>query len=221
MKIKALSLWQPWATWIAEGRKTIETRMWSTDYRGPLLICAARKLDTDQMDPDEAKGLPFGKALAVAQLVGCRPMTEADEPAAMCPCEPGRFAWVLTDIQPIREPFAVRGRQKLFSVDVGADLCVRPESEDTMAKKEGGAVAEHGTKIMDAKTGEVLTLQAAADRLEGIAAKADEIRKARDERDAAKAEVDAAKETLKDREGELRDLEGEMNDLVMGQKRLF
>jgi hypothetical protein len=38
--MKALTLHQPWATAVAEGIKTIETRSWSTSYRGPLAIHA-------------------------------------------------------------------------------------------------------------------------------------------------------------------------------------
>lgn len=41
--MKALTLWQPWASLIALGVKTIETRSWSTSYRGPLAIHAAAK----------------------------------------------------------------------------------------------------------------------------------------------------------------------------------
>lgn len=48
--IKALSLWQPWATAIACGAKRIETRHWSTKYRGPLAIHAAQ---TDQCSRPE------------------------------------------------------------------------------------------------------------------------------------------------------------------------
>lgn len=40
--MKALSLWQPWATLIAIGAKRIETRHWSTSYRGPIAIHAAK-----------------------------------------------------------------------------------------------------------------------------------------------------------------------------------
>ena len=39
--MKALTLWQPWASLVALGVKTIETRGWRTDYRGPLLIHAS------------------------------------------------------------------------------------------------------------------------------------------------------------------------------------
>lgn len=42
--MKALTLTQPWATLIALGAKRIETRSWSTDYRGPLAIHAAKGL---------------------------------------------------------------------------------------------------------------------------------------------------------------------------------
>jgi hypothetical protein len=41
--MKALTIWQPWATLIAAGVKRIETRSWSTDYRGPLAIHAAAR----------------------------------------------------------------------------------------------------------------------------------------------------------------------------------
>ncbi len=40
--MKALTLWQPWASAVAVGAKRIETRAWSTEYRGPLAIHAAK-----------------------------------------------------------------------------------------------------------------------------------------------------------------------------------
>jgi hypothetical protein len=42
--MKVLSLTQPWATLAAIGAKKIETRSWSTAYRGPLAIHAAKGL---------------------------------------------------------------------------------------------------------------------------------------------------------------------------------
>jgi hypothetical protein len=38
--IKAISLWQPWASFIPQGLKHYETRSWKTSYRGKLLICS-------------------------------------------------------------------------------------------------------------------------------------------------------------------------------------
>lgn len=40
--MKAITLYQPWATLMAMGAKKIETRGWSTSYRGPLAIHAGR-----------------------------------------------------------------------------------------------------------------------------------------------------------------------------------
>lgn len=40
--MKALSIRQPWAWLIIHGGKDIENRTWTTSYRGPLLIHAAK-----------------------------------------------------------------------------------------------------------------------------------------------------------------------------------
>jgi hypothetical protein len=39
--MKALTLWQPWASMVALGEKRVETRCWSTKHRGELAIHAA------------------------------------------------------------------------------------------------------------------------------------------------------------------------------------
>ena len=47
--MKALSLLQPWASLIAVGAKTIETRSWATKYRGLLAIHASKKITNEQL----------------------------------------------------------------------------------------------------------------------------------------------------------------------------
>src|SRR5438270_7339154 len=49
MKVKAITLWEPWATAMRLMLKKIETRHWQTGYRGPLAIHAAARL----IDPPE------------------------------------------------------------------------------------------------------------------------------------------------------------------------
>lgn len=109
--MKALSVKQPWANMIASGQKTIETRTWKTVYRGPLLIVSAKT-------PDIA---PAGQALAIAELVDCRPMSVLDESAARCSNYEGAFAWVLKNIRSI-PPFPVSGQPALFDVELPAGL---------------------------------------------------------------------------------------------------
>jgi len=64
--MKALTLTQPWATLVAIGAKRIETRDWSSRYRGPLAIHAAKGF------PDGARAvvgrIPFLEALNAAGI---------------------------------------------------------------------------------------------------------------------------------------------------------
>ena len=132
--MKALSLWQPWASFVAEGHKTIETRSWSTRYRGELLICAAKKtgskLRGERVFLEEALGvklvdkkIPLGQAVAIVDLVDCRSITYtlidsiSPKEYVLGNYEIGRYAWILENIRKI-EPFPVIGRQGLFNVNI-------------------------------------------------------------------------------------------------------
>ena len=132
--MKALSVQQPWATLIAEGLKTIETRGWLTRYRGPLLICSTKTLPRYKdmilgdifpsfdlpahLQPLQLKDLPRGMALAKTTLQDCRAMTLCDEKAAMCEYYNGACAWLLEDIKKLPGPFPVSGKLGLFEVEI-------------------------------------------------------------------------------------------------------
>lgn len=105
--MKAISLREPWASIVMKGKKTIETRVWKTDYRGKLLICASAT----------PKSEVSGNAIAIADLVDCRPMTKTDEIQACCSVYEGAYSWVLQDIKSIK-PFKVKGKLGLFEVDL-------------------------------------------------------------------------------------------------------
>jgi hypothetical protein len=107
MMIPALSVKQPWASMIASGEKTIETRTWLTPYRGPLVICSS--------------ALPKGygvtrRALCVVFLKHCREMTVADERAACCPIYEKAKAWCFAAERRIglKAIENVRGQKWLF-----------------------------------------------------------------------------------------------------------
>lgn len=84
--MKAITIWQPWASLLACGAKQYETRSWATSYRGPIAIHAAKKnvIDTmliPELVKDEMKkcigamagtkweNLPTGAVIATAELV--------------------------------------------------------------------------------------------------------------------------------------------------------
>lgn len=48
--MKALSIKQPWAELILQGKKTIEIRSWNTKYRGYFLIHTSKKLDMEAIE---------------------------------------------------------------------------------------------------------------------------------------------------------------------------
>ncbi|HAL07380.1 MAG TPA: hypothetical protein DCP26_08540 [Brevundimonas sp.] len=140
--IKALSVWEPWASLIAAGVKRHETRHWETTYRGPIAIQAARTLDLagapdqlcqDVLGPLWPKERPRGRVVAVAYLSDCIPtdrvlqeLTAADREAGNYAA--GRFAWRLDDIRPLTEPIPLTGRQGLFNWEQPQDLRERLEA---------------------------------------------------------------------------------------------
>jgi activating signal cointegrator 1 len=67
MMLKALSLTQPWATLVALGAKRIETRSWSTPYRGPIAIHASKGFPSWARDTCDEK--PFYGVLTRARVL--------------------------------------------------------------------------------------------------------------------------------------------------------
>lgn len=128
-KVKAISLWQPWASAIAYGAKLVETRSWKTTHRGLLLIHAARSKDGRDWDGairpylsgvPEYSELPFGAIVAVAELVTCLPTTSlrsdlSDRELALGDYSAGRYGWILRKVRRI-EPIPYKGKQGLFEV---------------------------------------------------------------------------------------------------------
>jgi hypothetical protein len=90
--MKAITVWQPWASLVAIGAKKYETRSWATSYRGPIAIHAATKkphlvayppvdvairsaevlgFPADIRTVDALCSLPRGCVIAIAELVEC------------------------------------------------------------------------------------------------------------------------------------------------------
>ena len=107
--MKAISLHQPWALMVARGIKDIETRTWSTEYRGELLICSTKR--------PAIPNYPLGMALCIVQLVHCRPMALVDQERACYPMSKELFSWFLAHRRTIK-PFPVIGRQGFYEVEI-------------------------------------------------------------------------------------------------------
>lgn len=137
--MKALSLWQPSASLIARGVKTIVTMLATTDYRGPIAIHAAKTLDLAGSPDDLCRSalgrewrssVPLGAFVAVGQLVDVawsvdleKTLTLADRAAGVFSYD--RYAWTLTDVRTLRRPIPQAGRPGLFNWDPPEDLYER------------------------------------------------------------------------------------------------
>lgn len=163
--MKGITLWQPWAQLVAIEAKQIETRSWSTDYRGVLAIHASKNTDWLSICKDKpfrealadadwnighseykryvsnwmVKPLlfPLGAVIAVCEIVACveipasarrfpigkgklNQLIPPDPPEARFgDYRPGRFAWILGNIQALNEPIPCRGYQQLWDVPQG------------------------------------------------------------------------------------------------------
>jgi len=138
--IKAISLWQPWASLMALGLKPDETRHWATSYRGLCAIHAARTIDVAgspddlcaaAIGPNWGRLVPIGMVLAIGRLTACREasravaegLTKANLAAGNF--TPGRFAWRFEDIRPLMAPIPLIGRQGLFNWTPPDDIAER------------------------------------------------------------------------------------------------
>lgn len=83
--MKAITLYQPWATWIAEGRKTYETRSfapWSS-LIGQRIAIHAGKTKAHIKDREDKDRYPLGAILCTAKLAKVYLIRPFDE----CPPE--------------------------------------------------------------------------------------------------------------------------------------
>lgn len=129
-KVRALSLWEPWATAMALGLKENETRGRETKVRGDILICAAiREMKPEDMAiwrefvrPHQEGQRPepsYGMALAVVELYDCLPtedITPGTPEKFLGNYSKGRFVWKTRNLRRLETPFHVKGGQGFFFV---------------------------------------------------------------------------------------------------------
>ncbi len=134
--MKAITLWQPWASLMAVGVKMHETRHWSTSYRGPIAIHAGKVIDVAgapetlcnaALGKNWRTTIPRGGVVAVGRLARCRDawrircqLTAGDLEAGNY--APGRYAWQVLDLHSLKTPIAAVGRQGLWDWEPPVDL---------------------------------------------------------------------------------------------------
>ncbi|MGW2050810.1 hypothetical protein ACWCPF_37400 [Streptomyces sp. NPDC001858] len=119
--IRALTIQPPWSDLIALVNeaiaKRIENRVWTTNWRGTLLIHGGLTIDKRALAlpavrealPDDYEPVP-GHVVAVADLA----RIHADDGTCTRWSEPGCFHWELRNMQPLQKPVHATGSQRLW-----------------------------------------------------------------------------------------------------------
>jgi len=126
--MKAITLWQPWASWIAAGWKRIETRRHprfaglvgqriaihaGKTWDGDWYLKAHEFLTANQIAATHGSELAAVRSavLCTAFIVGHRQLQLVDSQAALCPCTPDARLWgiVLASVLPLPAPIPARG----------------------------------------------------------------------------------------------------------------
>lgn len=142
--MKAITLWQPWASLVAVGEKKVETRCWDTKYRGLLAIHSAKLeprsgLGVSREKPEFARlmieisnrydwrdfywkgGRPaLGSVLCLARLVDVIPVERVRDDLSKQELtfgnyEDGRFAWFLEAVTAFEDPIPAKGNRLLWN----------------------------------------------------------------------------------------------------------
>lgn len=134
--MKAISLWQPWASLIAVGAKPYETRSWAPPKAliGQRIAIHAAKKDVDQalagvdvwtsramFDALKAGGertpfrlLPRGVIVCTAVLASAHQVFQMKPPDVFGDYSAGRWVWHLILIERLDPPVPAVGRQGFF-----------------------------------------------------------------------------------------------------------
>jgi hypothetical protein len=142
----ALTLTQPWASLVAIGAKSIETRSWGTKFRGPIAIHAAKGFPGEAraachelpFEPvlqaagyQRASDLPRGVIVAVAVLTNCWQFDKGSARRLRNSALEGRFpsheidfgdysagrwGFCLESIRAVETPIAARGMLGLWAL---------------------------------------------------------------------------------------------------------
>ena len=151
-KVKAITLYQPWASLIVAGAKRFETRHWGTAYRGPLVIHAGRTLEVDTRNRlfvrflmesgiGDWNRLPLGAAVGVTWLQGCwrgqsvLPHIDEREQAFGYFNAPERVAWEMVNPVAFEQPIPMRGKQGLWDWPLPLPDAVLAQFEQLMGQQ--------------------------------------------------------------------------------------
>ena len=147
--MKALTLWQPWASLVACGAKLVENRTWKPapkliypgerfaihagrtfgvgEWEALLDVCRERRI---VLPPRER--MPFSAIIATARFTGWTDRAEeiAEEQRVWFA---GPIGWVLEDVRELVEPVPFSGSRGLWDLPADVEALVRSRERKAVA----------------------------------------------------------------------------------------
>ena len=129
--MKVISIKEPFATFIKDGYKKIETRSWKTNYRGELFIHVSGKNIAKEFLTNEyvvsltnELNMNYGNIICRGNLVDCvymdedflKLMKKNEKEFNLGLYELGRYAWIFEDVEPIY-PIPAKGKLNIWNYE--------------------------------------------------------------------------------------------------------
>lgn len=148
--MKAISLHQPWAQAVVFDEKSIETRSWSTSYRGPLAIHATKRQPSaaeiaelglglvawngsPETTAARRRSLPLGAIVGVVDLYDVCPVEEVRDLVTLAELRwgdysDGRYAWMLYNARILPRPIPLKGQRRCWGVREDVERLILEEA---------------------------------------------------------------------------------------------
>ena len=129
--MKVISIKEPFATFIKDGYKKIETKSWKTNYRGELFIHASGKNIAKEFLTNvyvviltNELNMNYGNIICRGNLVDCvymdedflKLMKKNKKEFNLGLYELGRYAWIFEDVKPIY-PIPAKGKLNIWNYE--------------------------------------------------------------------------------------------------------
>ena len=119
--MKCLTIKEPYASQIALGKKTYETRSWKTNYRGEIYIHTGKKVMPDPVENCKHV-LPLGHIVLKANLTDCiymdddfiEEVKQDQDEFNYGFYSAGRYAWKLENVEPVN-PIEAKGKLGIWT----------------------------------------------------------------------------------------------------------
>lgn len=120
--MKALSIKQPFAELILQGKKKIELRKWNTKFRGEFLIHASKNVDKKAMNRFNFNRLPIGCILGRATLIDIKKYNNEkdhnkDKNLHLASSYWGNYGFILDKVKRLEKPTPCKGKLNFWEFE--------------------------------------------------------------------------------------------------------